>query len=107
MIGQTPVRPHMHATHYSIWYKDEVTYNRFREICDDKVQFAQPYADWVKHADDFIREVEARVGQKLVKVNAEPEEFLAWCRVNSKRPDSPSRSAFAAFKGGQAHEARN
>lgn len=79
------------------WYKDEAAYLRFREIVEDKAQLAAPYADWVIKAEELINEVATR-GIILVKVKADPDEFIRWCNVNSCRPDSLARRNFAIAK---------
>ena len=91
----------------TLWYKDEATYSRFRELCDDKSHFAPPYIEWVRNTEQFIRNVEAQIGQPIKRIDADPEEFLGWCRVESKRPDTFARGAFAAFKANETHTRRN
>ncbi|HEY1662333.1 MAG TPA: hypothetical protein VGI03_07935 [Verrucomicrobiae bacterium] len=79
------------------WYRDEATYLRFREIIDDKDQLVSPYSVWVAKAEKFIEE-KAEQGTFLVKIKADPDEFVSWCNINSRKPDGRARMLFAIEK---------
>jgi hypothetical protein len=88
-----PEQPVRFSGHF--WYRDEVTYQRFREIIEDKGQLASPYATWLANAEKFIKEG-SRQGIITIKIVADPNAFVDWCRVNSKAPNSSARSEYAA-----------
>ncbi|HEY3762162.1 MAG TPA: hypothetical protein VGN23_10495 [Verrucomicrobiae bacterium] len=79
------------------WYKDEATYLRFREIIEDKAQISCPYAEWVALAQ---KQIDALAQKRiiLVKVDADPDEFVQWCKVNSRPPNQAARQLFATIK---------
>ena len=79
------------------WYKDETTYLRFREIIEDKAQISCPYPTWVALAQKQIDAI-AKRGVILVKINADPDEFVQWCKVNTCSPNQRARQVFAAMK---------
>jgi hypothetical protein len=79
------------------WYRDEATYLRFREIIEDKEQLAMTYAEWLTKAEKFLEEKRSeRVF--MVKVQANPDEFLAFCKLYACAPNSRARIAFASIK---------
>jgi hypothetical protein len=94
----SPVNPMKHRIRNGLfWYKNEATYLRFREIISDPEQIASPYSKWVSDTEEKI-EGFAKRGIHLVKIKADPDEFLAWCKINSRKPDGRARSIFAGIK---------
>jgi hypothetical protein len=79
------------------WYRDEATYLRFREIIEDKERLASPYDAWAIKAQKVIND-KAKQGVFLIKIKADPDEFIAWCKINSRPLDSPARMEFAMMK---------
>ena len=79
------------------WYRDEAAYLRFREIIEDKYKLVSPYEDWVIKAQKVIDDA-AKKGLFLIKIKADPDEFINWCKINSCKPDHKARIAFAAMK---------
>jgi hypothetical protein len=79
------------------WYRDEATYLRFREIIEDKDRLASPYDAWVVKSQKFIDD-KAKEGMFLIKIKADPDEFIAWCKINSRKPDGSARMDFAIMK---------
>lgn len=80
--------------HCTIWFKDEATYIRFQELCPD---MPSPYAQWLKLATEQIGELK-RQGIIMNKVEADADEFAAWCKVRSYTPDSTARRMYAPIK---------
>ncbi|MBL1264382.1 hypothetical protein [Candidatus Methylomicrobium oryzae] len=80
---------------YVTWYKDEPTYLRFKEICEDKSHFGESYDSWVRIVQKKIDEAEA-LGQVLTKVAIDPEQFLNWCKINGKPLNGASRGLFCS-----------
>jgi hypothetical protein len=81
----------------TLWYADEASYFKFRDICDDKAHFSGPYTQWFANAQQLIDDMLSR-GQVVTKIHADADAFIAWCRVKSKRPDTQARSDYAAEK---------
>jgi len=79
------------------WYRDEPTYLRFRDIIEDNHQIAMPYQEWVIKSQQFIDD-KAKQGVFIIKINAEPDEFVRWCEINCAKPDYRARMAFAMEK---------
>lgn len=75
------------------WYKDEATYLRFKEICEDKETFPDTYAEWVALAQKGIDEAKKH-GIFIAKVHVDPERFLAWCKVNGRVPGRQARGEY-------------
>jgi hypothetical protein len=83
--------------HGILWHPDEASYFRFRDACTDKDNFYPTFSEWVsvmKHLEEEL----ARGGQSFTKVNPDVEEFLTWCRIESRNPDGSARSVFAGQK---------
>jgi hypothetical protein len=79
------------------WYRKE-DWPRWCEICPD---FQPDYQYWLRWAESALKKYEG-LGQRLVKVVIQPEEFLDWSRINGGKIDTNARSAFAAFKTAKA-----
>lgn len=78
------------------WYKDEPTWRRFKEICIDKEQFGDSYANWEETVQNKIDEAKA-LGINLIKFNSDAEEFLDWCNANTRIPDVKARCEFTVL----------
>lgn len=83
---------------FGFWCKDEADYLRFCKIVDDPEQFAPSYQAWLDRAEKVL-DASAKQGIIIIKVNADPDEFVEWCNVNACRPNQSSRMKFAAIKG--------
>jgi len=80
-----------------IWYQDDATRRRFGEICEDKENFVRPYSAWLADAEKLI-ETMAEKGMMVIKVKANPDDFLRWCQVNAHKPNQRARTLFAYVK---------
>ena len=80
---------------YVVWYKDESSYLKFKEICVDKNYFSAPYHSWISGTQKKIDEIEQSSTIRFIKVHIEPDAFLAWCKANSEIPNQSSRAKFA------------
>jgi len=83
---------------FGFWIKDEPDYLRFRQIVDDPAQLGDSYATWLDSAKK-ITDAAQKQRIIIIKVNADPDAFLTWCKANSRRPDQRSRMRFAIIKG--------
>lgn len=80
---------------FVVWYKDESSYLKFKEICVDKNYFNSTYQSWVIGTQKKIDEIEKQSPIRFIKVHIEPDAFLAWCKANSEIPNQSSRAKFA------------
>ena len=89
------------------WYPDEATYLQFKQACADPEQFPPTYADWLRCADQDMKQAQQLGGPIPTKVSYGIEEFLAWCHVKSHRADRHARMKFASTKLIELHKMRN
>lgn len=61
----------------------------------DRANFPETYEQWRRRAESALQEM-ARGGINAVKVRAEPDEFLRWCRVKGLDINSHARTAYAS-----------
>jgi hypothetical protein len=61
------------------------------------------YSRWIEAAESGYQQIESDNAQiKLIKVEVEPENFLAWCGLMGQKIDSNSRRDYAKFQAPQA-----
>ena len=63
-------------------------------MCPD---MGNSYDDWLKLATEQIRELKLN-GIFLNKVEANADEFAAWCKLNARSPDAAARKIYAPVK---------
>lgn len=83
-----------------LWFKDAEQYHEYKKVFTDSGVLSPSYTGWRKQADKLVKQFE-RQGNRLIKVEAEVSEFLAWCRGNNTTVDAEGRSKFASFKAHQ------
>ena len=76
------------------WYSRE-TWERLREIADDRDKLDDTYEDWQRQALTMIHDLEV-VGQQIRKVPIDIEALVAWCRERKCRIDAAARSEYVA-----------
>ncbi len=76
------------------WFRAE-DYARCRELMDDKGKLPLAFETWEQDAVRQFTELQA-FGCVLEKVEIDPDEFVAFCRVEGLQRDSMARKAFAA-----------
>ena len=91
--------------HQVTWFKDEATWQRYKDICEDKEQFGPSYAEWVTEVERKIAEVAAQHGINLEKIETDPEKFLSWCKANGHPMNGRTRGLYLAqsFTGDDTH----
>ena len=75
------------------WYKDETTWLRFKELCEDKDHFGPSFNEWVTAVQKKIDEL-ATQGVILVKVETDPEKYATWCKTNGHPLNGMSRGLY-------------
>ena len=80
----------------SFWCKDEATFIQLSSFME-KDNWPATYAQWLKNANKFTTAM-LKQGIILTKIEADPDEFSAWCRLHSRPADSKSRCFYAAEK---------
>jgi hypothetical protein len=80
----------------SFWCKDEATFIRL-SVFMEKEGWPATYAEWVKNAENYTTAFKKK-GVIFTKIEADPDEFFAWCRVKACKADSRARSLYAAEK---------
>lgn len=88
------------------WYKDEATYFRFPELCVDKEQFFDSYAEWLVSAQKKVKDRQQE-GLLVQKIDTDPDQFALWCRSSSRKRDGTARAAYAALQAAKMNSSRN
>lgn len=71
------------------WYTRE-TWERLRELADDREPLDDSFAKWARQATNAVRELEAS-GDRVRKGTIDVETAAAWCRERGRRFDSARR----------------
>ncbi|MDD2690326.1 MAG: hypothetical protein PHX69_00910 [Simplicispira sp.] len=77
------------------WFKDEATWKKYKDICEDKNHFGPSYNEWVAAVNRKIAEL-ATQGVLLQKVETNPEDYLNWCKSAGHSMNAKSRSLYLA-----------
>lgn len=75
------------------WYSEE-QWKAFRLQCEDGENLPHTYAACLKGMQNALRHIESR-GQIPVRIEADIDEFLTWCRENGMPADAKGRNRFA------------
>lgn len=78
------------------WYSS-AEWERMRAAVSDPEKLEDTYEEWESMALAALEQLE-ETGIIPERVPVQAEEFLAWCRENSREPDSGARAHFAAEK---------
>lgn len=84
----------LNFNHAAFWIASESDFNRFRAAAEDAAIWPPTYALWLKSFQMGVAE-QAKRGVILAKVEANPDDFAAWCRVHSKVSNVRSRCDYA------------
>lgn len=80
----------------AFWCKDELTFVRLSKVMVDD-GWPTTYSGWLENANKFIAAAQKK-GLIVTKIEADPDEFSSWCRVNSRPADGGSRIRYAVEK---------
>ena len=78
------------------WYTEQ-EWARVRACAADPDGFEATYPEWLKMAEDALKEIRREVGNP-VKVFVDADELAAWCLTSGKANDSSARAQFASEK---------
>ena len=84
------------------WYTGE-TWGQMKAYASDPERFEESFSKWEAMAISTLREF-LRSGVQAVKCHIIPEEFFAWCALNSKVNNAESRAEFVGEKLQTAHD---
>ena len=85
------------------WYSRE-TWERLREIADDRDKLDDTYEDWQRQALTMIHDLDV-VGRQIRKVPIDIEALVAWCRERKCRIDAAARAEYVSCLLRQAEKA--
>ena len=74
-------------------YREE-DFERLLEVSIDRSSMDPTYEEWRLNAERAIENFRA-VGQKIRRVQIDPDEFLKWCNEQPCAPDGGARSQYA------------
>ena len=78
------------------WYTEE-QWALVKASAADPSNLEPTYAEWVKMAEEALREIRRGV-RHVEKIQIDAGELAAWCLVHGKPNDSSARAEFASHK---------
>ena len=79
------------------WFRDAIQYHELKNIFTDADVLSDSYTEWKHDAEKLIKRDE-RSGQRVIKVEADTAEFIAWCTSEGIGINAEGRMQFASFK---------
>ena len=76
------------------WYLAD-QWELLRERADDPEVLVERYEDWVEQADRMVALFKSQ-GMRVVKVEVDVEEVVAWCKAGGRPFDSKARAEYAS-----------
>ena len=83
------------ATHVGVTWHRREDYPRVLTVMQDAHTLPATYDQWLKRAHEAIALVE-REGATAVRVELDPDKFVAWCRLRGLNIDAKSRNLFGS-----------
>lgn len=84
------------------WYTEE-TWAQVKADASDPERFEESFPEWKAMANSAVRELH-RSGVTAVEFHIIPQEFFAWCALNSKVNNAASRAEFVSNMLRAAHD---
>jgi uncharacterized membrane protein len=75
------------------WYARK-NYPRVLKFMEDAHLLPSSYDQWRARAERLVRQTEAS-GVRVIKVDVDPEEFVAWAKARGLKADANARVEFA------------
>ncbi len=85
------------------WYTEE-TWAQVKATASDPECFEDSFAKWEAMAVKARREFQ-RSGVRAIECHIVPEEFFAWCALNSQENNATARGEFVSEKLSAAYDA--
>jgi hypothetical protein len=85
------------------WYSAD-QWADVRASATDAERFESSYSEWLKMAEDALRDLEL-AGMTPVKVLVKASELAAWCLVHGKPNNAGARAQFTSEKMGSRSDA--
>ena len=86
------------------WF-ERSAYPRALEVMEDAGLLPTSYDEWLARAEVVIEQLR-RQGRLPVKIELDPERFLAWCKGEGVTRDSDARAAFIDSQMGETGRSR-
>lgn len=86
-----------------LWYS-EGQWPRLRALSADASDLEETHAEWLSVARAMVARLRA-AGENVVRVDADLDDIVAWCRAHGLPLDGESRSRYAVEKMREAAEA--
>jgi len=78
------------------WYSP-ATWGRLKNAVPDPELLEDSHAEWLKMMRSYLAKM-GGAGIRLVRIDIDAEEFLAWCREHDRPADAGARAHFTAEK---------
>ncbi len=78
------------------WYTEE-TWGEVKATASDPECFEDSFAKWKAMAVSARREFQ-RSGVRAIECHIDPQEFFAWCALNSQENNATARAEFVSEK---------
>jgi hypothetical protein len=75
------------------WFKDEITYRRALTVFKDPQDMPTRFEEWKAIVEKQCELVKAG-GNIVLRVDVDPDKFVAWCAVQGFEPNAWGRTAF-------------
>lgn len=84
------------------WYTED-TWAQVKATATDPESFEDSFPAWKRMAVSTLREF-LRSGVRAVECQIDPQEFFAWCTLNSQENNSGARAEFVSQKLSAVHD---
>ena len=86
------------------WYTEE-TWTQLKVSATDPEHFEESFQEWQAMAISALSDLR-NSGVRAVEFHIIPQEFFAWCALNSKADNAASRAEFVSGKLNAPHNTR-
>lgn len=80
-----------------LWFRNAAQFAEFLAIFEDAAVLPKSYSQWHKRATELYENL-LRQGHVVIKAQASPDEFRAWCDANGYLLNAEGRMAFSSSK---------
>jgi len=76
------------------WCRDETDFMRMKQVMADPETWPKTYAEFAADGEELIAKA-WKQGVLITKVEADPDAFVTWCKVEGRQPDRRARIMYA------------